>query len=621
MRCVFLFFAGFLAINLTVQAQTATVTKMKVPLAGTVVLEAVEDKYNAEVYNLEMPEPDADEEQEHLMELKEAVARRFPHKKIERGQWKVTAALPPVVAINYIADSNSGIPPDNDMAISKANISVSVVNSAIVTHDATTGAMQTRKGLKSFSNVVGLNNLQADYRYDPKIIYDPQADRFICVMLNGTNDHNWIILAFSKTNDPAGAWNFYKFYGDFAGDTTWFDYPSIAITNNEFFLTGNKIRFNTSWQAGFKETVIYQINKQSGYNGDANLNMQLWQNIGYNGANIRNLYPVKGGGNIYGPEQYFLSNRNFDVQNDTIFLVKIPDTIGSANTTLSITALKSNLAYGVPPDGRQIDTAYTLATNDGRILGAYREGSEIQFVSTTVHPVSGSAAVYHGRITGFSGSPSIQANYFMVDTLDFGYPNLSFAGNYSGANHSIISFNFTGPSTHAGLGAIYFDGTQFSDLTVVKTGDSTIKVLQQKQQRWGDYMGNQPDWNYVGGVVWIEGIYGRKNRNYGDWIARLASPYYTGVVNLPQHETKGAVFPNPAFQFITADFELATEAKVSFAIFDAQGRLVDRVSDNSCEPGKNRVRLNVAALANGIYFLRATDEGGRQVLNKRFLKQ
>lgn len=604
--------------SLNAFSQKATVNRFTAPLAGTVNLSEVDDKYNAEVFSVEMPDPDAEVEQRKLQLIKKKVAEQFPRKS-KQLQYKVTTAPMPTIALTYLADSSAGTPPDNDMAVSNGAKSVSVINSSVALHNANTGQMTARKSLKTLSNSVGLNSFLYDYRYDPKIIYDPNADRFICVMLNGTDAHNYIVLGFSSTNDPAGTWSFYKFYGNYGGDTTWFDYPSIAITADEFFLTGNKIKYSTSWQAGFRQTVIYQIRKQDGYNGSANLNYQIWENVGYNGVNIRNLYPVKGGGSIYGPEQYFLSNRNFDVQNDTIFLIKIPDTIGSLNNNITVTPLKSNLQYGVPPDGRQKDT-FTLATNDGRILGAYRQGNEIQFVSTSVHPANGSAAVYHGKISNITSAPAMQASYFTIDTLDFGYPNVSYAGNYNGVNHSIISFNYTGPNENAGIGAIYYDGTQFSDLLKVKTGDSSIEVMSGKQQRWGDYMGSQPDWTNIG-MVWVEGIFGTKKQNYGNWIAKLVSPFYTGI-NDAGHSTESAtLYPNPAFQYIKLDFELSRESVITFSLYNLEGKKVDELLRRRCEAGKNIIQFNTASLPAGIYFLKGNDERNKQVMSKRFVKQ
>ncbi len=611
--------AGLLLATTAATAQHARVRKYTTPLAGVVVLKEAEDKYNAQVYSLEAPPPDAHTDKAKLRRIKEESAKLYPH-RISNAAHKTTAVTPPVVETSFLADSFPGIPPDNDLAVSGGGKAVSVMNNSIAVLDGNTGQMLNRKGLMQFSSKVALFGLN-DYRYDPKVMYDPEADKFISIMLNGTDGNNYIVVGFSQTNDPAGAWNFYKFYGNYAGDTTWFDYPSISITKDEFFFTGNMIKFSTPWQTGFKQTVIYQVDKKSGYDSASALTYQVWDSIGYNGNNIRNLYPVKAGyNNLLGPEQYFLSNRNFDVQNDTVFLVKMPGTIASGNTNLTVTPLVSPLKYGVPPSGRQPDTSVTLATNDGRILGAYAMDDEIQFVSTTVNTLNGAAAIYHGRIGDYKNNPSIQyVNIFSVDTLDFGYPNISFAGNPWGLNQSLISFNYTGPNTNPGLAAIMFDGTGYSELVKIKEGVGSIKRLNGKEQRWGDYSGAQPDFNRYGSM-WVLGIYGRADQSYGNWMAKISSPLL-GVKETKNAAVQTSLYPNPARTVVAIRFELAEANEADFMIVDAQGRMIDKILSRKCKKGLNEISFDVASLATGNYFLKVASADGSVLSTHAFVKQ
>jgi hypothetical protein len=619
MKFSMLFTVAAFGASLTCSAQQATVKQYTTPLSGQVELSKVEDKYNAAVYNLEMPEPDAEGGQKELRAVKQKIAEQFPRKRSLTLN-KATAIAPPVLAFSYVADTSPGIPPDNSLAVSKANVSIAMMNTSVAVHNATTGQMVIpKKSLKGFSNSVGLPNSFNISRYDPKVIYDADADRFISVLLHETDGGNWIIVGFSATNNPGGLWHFYKFYGNLTNDTTWFDYPSIAITQKEFFLTGNKVRFGESWQEGFKESVIFQINKQQGYDGDTAVTYNLWQNVAYNGKNIRNLYPVKAGSFVGGPEQFFLSNRNYDVQNDTVFLVKVPDTIGG-NTNLTVTPLVSNIPYGVPPNGRQPDTSVVLATNDGRVLGAFAEGNEIQFVSTTVNPATGGSAVYHGKISNYKTAPTLQANIYGVDTLDFGYPNLSYAGNNGADKASIISFDYTGPHTYPGFAAILYDGSQYSDMTYIKTGSNYILQLNDTVQRWGDYSGSQPDYNSFG-TVWAVGIYGRNDKEYGNYVGKLVSPFVNSIKTTPAATNNSVVYPNPASEVIKISFDLTTEADLTFSIFDITGRKVDEILKERCEEGRNRIQFDIATLAPGTYFLNAVSRDGKIAFSKRFIKQ
>ncbi|MGN6568692.1 MAG: T9SS type A sorting domain-containing protein [Flavipsychrobacter sp.] len=599
----------------------ARVKRYTAPLSATVDISKLEDKYSATISYTEMPEPDAADEQEKLHDIKEQSAKLFP--RITRHvAYKKTSAPLPVVEYSYKADSLSGIPPDNDMAINNDDTFVTVMNQYFTTYTAVDGkTIGFHKSLASLSSAVGLNGPN-DFRYDPKIMYDQDADRFIAVMLNGTDSFNYIVVGFSDSHNPRGTWHFYKFLGDYANDTTWFDFPSVAITKNEFFFTGNKVHYGTPWQTGFKESVIYQLRKADGYAGSTSLNYQIWDSVTWQGKPVRCIYPVKGGAGIKGPDEYFLSNRDFDVQNDTVFLIHIPDTIGSTANTLTVKALVCPIKYGVPPNGRQPDTV-VLATNDGRVLGAYIEGNEIQFVSTSVDAVNGAAGIFHGIISDYSAAtPTIQARLFSIDSLDLAYPNISYTGNAGGNNQSIISFDFSGLNTYPGFGAIYFDGSQFSDLLRIKNGDSAINISGiGHEQRWGDYSGSQPDWDSVG-KVWVNGLYGRQFKSYGNYVAKLVAPGYTAVPLVPAaRQMSSVLYPNPAEQFIQLSFEMDRDQPVDFVIYDIQGRMVDKLLHAYCHDGKNVVTFNTASLTPGMYYLRAVSEQGKVIAVHSFVRQ
>ncbi len=601
------------------QVQYSTTT-LQCPLSGTVHLQNCNDTFLAQVRNLEIHEPDESAEYEALMRIKTAQQNKYPYKANTHKALKTTAPLAaPTVSMSFVADSNSGTPPDNYLCVSKNNTCVSVMNSFISVLDGNTGIMTKRTGLKTMSLPVGLNNIMNDYRYDPKIIYDPLEDKFICIMLNGVNAANYIVVGFSQSNDPKGNWNFYKFYGDYKGDTTWFDYPAITISKSEFYFTGNKLGFNTSWQTGFRNSVIYQIKKADGYAGQT-LNYKIWDSIYYQGKPIRNLHPVKNGSSISAATPYFLSNRNFATQNDTVFLIRLTDTLNSANASIQINPLKSNLAYGVAADGRQKDTAYTLATNDARILGAFKEGDEIQFVNTSINPSNGAASIYHGTIQQVSSNPSIQAQLLSIDSLDMAYPNISYFGVNNGNIVSVINCNYSGPRTFAGMHALISKAGQYSDWTNIKKGDSNIVVLSAKQQRWGDYTGSQIDWNFPGNA-WVIGIFGNAKRGYGNYMARLSSPYNVGIPPLVANKINAISYPNPCYQFTAIDFTLAASAVLNFDMYNSNGQLVGHLLTQFCEEGVNRLQFNIGYLSAGMYHLIATNANGAPLIKVPILKQ
>lgn len=74
-------------------------------------------------------------------------------------------------------------------------------------------------------------------------------------------------------------------------------------------------------------------------------------------------------------------------------------------------------------------------------------------------------------------------------------------------------------------------------------------------------------------------------------------------------ENKGAsinlqwsVFPNPAREYATIEFELAKKSKTTLVLCDEMGRLLQTLISKHITAGKHQVQLNTAQLANGIYY-------------------
>ncbi|MCD8529156.1 MAG: hypothetical protein LRY27_04185 [Chitinophagales bacterium] len=114
----------------------------------------------------------------------------------------------------------------------------------------------------------------------------------------------------------------YSLPGNPFNNNAWSDFPMIALNNQDFFVTVNHINSDSaSWQTGFMQSVIWQVDKASGYQG-ATLQSKIHSNVQFGGKPIRNLLPVKGGLSLKDEEMYFISNRNFDFSNDTFFYCK-----------------------------------------------------------------------------------------------------------------------------------------------------------------------------------------------------------------------------------------------------------------------------------------------------------
>ena len=539
---------------------------------------------------------------------------------VSANKEKKATILPLVKGESLLANPFSvSTPNDNDVAISDSGFVLSVINTNIFIRNTATQISSPVKSLFSFTQPV--NNLQDEF--DPKVMYDPSNDRFVLVCMVGFVDStSKIIVGFSQTGNPAGSWNLYALPGDPLQNNLWSDYPMIAMTEKELFLTVNLLYNDSSWQTGFVETVIWQLAKDSGYAG-VNLTSELHSNIKLNGRAIRNLCPVKGGSQLYGPEMYFLSNRNLDSQNDTVFLVKTNGMIGATGNSVSVQVLKSNLPYRFPPDAVQKGTNQLLATNDCRNLGAFIENGIIQYVHNTKHPVNNRPTVHYGVIHSATTSPVVTGFLIENDTLDYGYPNISYAGLNPSDNSAIITFNHTSPSVFPGCSAIQADGFgSFSPVLNIRDGQNYVNLLQGDLERWGDYSGSQRRYNKPG-EVWMSGYYAYPYgssfpKAHAAWVAQITTNdgIYVAVPSDPI--TSGDsfnVFPNPAPQMFSVEFSLNKPEHLTFELIDAKGARTVLMRD-WVKVRNNTFSFNAGNLAKGFYILSVSGNMGTSVTKK-----
>lgn len=598
-----LFLAISLFLTLPGNAQQASAHRFAVPLSGTVDMQNPPEDFRVSLRNLEAPHPGGNSYRDWLEKRKQELAEDFVPQPAPALR---TAGGPgPTLGMNFHANpSFQGVPNDNAMAIGPDDKVISAVNSNIYWYDATTGVSSGNITLGAFSSSLGLNTS----KYDPKAYYDPAADRFVLCYLSGfTDTTSDVVLAFSQSNDPGGAWNLYTLPGNPLNDTSWTDFPMMALTDEEAFLTVNLLIPDQSWQTGFRQTVIWQIDKNRCYAGDS-LVAQLHTDIEYQGRRLRNLRPVRKGYGIGGPNMYFLSNRNFDAANDTLFLVEVTDTMGAPGQAVNVQAIISDTDYGMPPNGQQLFNQW-LATNDARVLGAFMADDHIQFVSNTVNPINGRAAIYHGIIQNVSTAPTVTGTVIGDSVLDYGYANISWMGSGTGDMESVISYNYSDIDSFAGCAARYYDGAGgYSEPTIIRKGDNYINVLSGSTERWGDYSATQPDYARPG-HIWVAVGYGASNRTYTTQIAELSAPGAVAV-NPPLQTQAAELWPNPAPQWFSLRFRLEKAEFMDISLYDMQGRKVRTFHHDKVKSGENEFRFDTGPLPAGMYLLRMQGNGG-----------
>jgi len=529
-----------------------------------------------------------------------------------------TAATAPSIGTNFKGNElKSWTPTDNTIAISTGGKIVSCVNYGIEYYDSSGGPFIVSQTWNAFVNDTALNQ----GKFDPRVIYDSMHDRFILVLLHGFSSSKTKILTyFSKTNNPVDGWHGYQLSGNPYADTSWTDYPTIGISDDELFINGN--RFGDAPNYNWKETYIYQVGLTEGYAGNT-LQFGLWHQIftpgGLDGIT---LYPASNGlGQRMKEKMYFV--HMMPDSGSYVYLYEI----NGLHTSLTKTLTASEYPiphYDVCADAYQKDptTGFidSLSTGSSWIQNAF-------YLNKTVHFTfdadigSGWCGIHYGRIY-LDSNKAVVTKFGEVGT-DMCYPAVASLG-YDSLDRSVAiaflrsdSIITMTPETDV----VSLDHAMtWSTKQTVKAGDTSVNILYTpdypaQDERWGDYTGICR--KYTGGIpqVWMAGAYGAntppRNNSFGTWIAQIKTGE-SQVVGVPQINDLTAqhhLFPNPAMDMFTLEFENKKEGKVIIDLYDASGKLVRNLFDDYLRESMNRISFNKLMLSSGTYFVTVKRDG------------
>ena len=284
----------------------------------------------------------------------------------------------------------SAIPPDNTAAISNDGNIVSVVNSNICFAKEDGTIEVANQSLTTFYQE--LTNISS-FIFDPKVLYDPQDDRFILVLLSGNNSStSQLVVSFSSSSDPLEEWHHYLLDGDPSNQGIWTDFPSIGLSSEDFFISGNLF----DDQSGFEETVVWQMDKDAGYAGENEIETVIFEDVEIpNGNNAFTIKPtVINNDSEYGPNYYMVCTR---WGGNNLFLYEIDDKVEN-DPELSVFGLNPSTSYSFPPNGDQKGTDKTMDTGDIRAKSAFVQNNKVYMAFSSQHS-SGHAGVYVAKST------------------------------------------------------------------------------------------------------------------------------------------------------------------------------------------------------------------------------
>lgn len=474
------------------------------------------------VQNLEMPRPGIQHSRVRYEQAKQHQLRRYANRMMAQENRMSSTISLPIVEFDTAGNGyNGSVPNDNDVAVSEDNRILSVKNTNVYGFNLNTQSVEYNKSL----NALFFPLQQSGVKYDPRVIYDPDYDRFIVVCLKDyTYQKSKILIAFSTTTNPNDPWHLYALPGNPLNNDTWSDYPVVGINKYELFIGINTFYNGSQNNSGFHESCLWQIDKIAGYNGDSVLQTNYYYDIfTERNDSIFNITPIPGGMSPYGPNMYFLSNENLSLENDTFYLLEITNRLSDA-PELTYRVIKSENKYFFPIDANQPGN-HLLQTNDSRVLGGFYHRDRIFFVQNTTDTSKGRAAIYFGQIYDVaSPAPVAKGKFISSDTLHFGFPNIAYTGINECDNQAIISFCYSDSVVNPGFGCVYVDNAlNVSEMVVIREGDNYMDALSGNLERWGDYSGAQRMYHSPGRVI-VAGCYGLSTKAYGTWLAQVASP-------------------------------------------------------------------------------------------------
>lgn len=385
---------------------------------------------------------------------------------------------------SYEINIGAGSPPDNTLAVSENGFIVAADNNQIGFYDESGNTLDEFSYpdfLSEFDAGIGANTS------DPKVVYDPEDDRFIFFIQSGSQSNvSFIILGFSSSDDPRDDWHFHSFTDHRDGER-WFDYPSLAVNNTEVFVSGNLF----DDEGDFQGNCIYQFGKDDGYAGSEVTVGLFWQDItpDWHIFPIGGLYAVPSATSThYGPGIYLISTKSKG--GGDVYLFEITDRHDSEPELRKYSINIDD--YEVAPSAAQNGTAERLDAGDCRIKGAFYLRGRITFVfaKDDGHSFSG-IAVTRIRIRDFF---LIQKFFHNEQNGDYCYPSIAHRSQSRNNFKTLMVFLKSSNDVFPQVRMQTMRGRTLSRIghsTRIQSGESFRDDGERGVARWGDYISVQ----------------------------------------------------------------------------------------------------------------------------------
>ncbi len=172
------------------------------------------------------------------------------------GGWNQVLSPPPSTNFNALDDNEQTSPPDANGAAGIDYLMVTLNSRYSV--QTKYGSSWMTEDMSTFWDALGQYHV-----FDPRVLYDPYANRWINVAVANRGFHfSSVLVAVSETSNPLGNWFLYAI--DATSDTTWADYPNVAFNKNWITVSCNM--FGLGYDA-VSPSNVYVFDKADLYAG------------------------------------------------------------------------------------------------------------------------------------------------------------------------------------------------------------------------------------------------------------------------------------------------------------------------------------------------------------------
>ena len=451
--------------------------------------------------------------------LREAALRLPASAAVQAPAAGELAPAAPTIGVNFqsidYTQSGGFVPPDPELAAGPNHL-IAAVNTVFAIYSKSGAQLRAPT---DFATLMGSNILCTGFLFDPNVLYDEAANRFILgIDANGSH----YCLAASATADPLGSWRIYAF--PTAGGSDFFDYPHAGIGRDHLFMGANI--FGTT---SFSGARLWAIDKADLYAGQAADYASKPLPISEDTPQPLHLHGWNQGTWPTSAAHYFFTDTEYNGETYSVWRWNNPLGGGTPSRVGTVNLDDyTNVTSGMPVDAPQSGSAARIQANDFRPHDfEYRDGFAWSAQTIACNPGSGTvnclrwvkidpatATIADAGVLGSNGQHRIFGNLAVNRCGDMA---IGYTKTGSALFPSIfVTGRLAGDPAHT-----------LQAETQVRAGAITYTAFDGSPHRWGDYTGMTIDPD--GLRFWYLGQYSKNTGTAdGRWATNVAALTFEG---------------------------------------------------------------------------------------------